>query len=262
MVAERTAPVILIPARIGSRDDPDLGQGVPLQTMNQTYIQALQEAGAIPLLVPLGPVAPDLFDWADGLLLPGGEDVEPARYGASPHPTSKWDSRIDDLEFQLIDMARDAAVPILGICRGLQVINVAMGGTLYQDLPSERPTRLEHPRHGPRDRLAHQLLVESDSQLGGILEGDRFMVNSLHHQGIDRLGAGLVASALSEDGLVEGIETTSGPFLSAVQFHPEELAPSHDFARRLFSAFVGECAEARAERALGRSGVALTPPHG
>ena len=256
-MAEATSPVILIPARIGSRDDPELGQGVPLQTMNQSYIQALQEAGATPLLVPLGPLAPDLFEWADGLLLPGGEDVEPARYGAAPHPTSKWDSRIDDLEFQLMDMARHAAVPILGICRGLQVIDVAMGGTLYQDLPSERPTGLEHPRHGPRDRLAHQLLVESGSQLSTILEGERFSVNSLHHQGIRDLGSGLVASARSEDGLVEAVETTSGPFLIGVQFHPEELAPNHDFARRLFTAFVGECAQKRAERNLQRSGVSV-----
>jgi putative glutamine amidotransferase len=234
-----------------------MGQGLPIQMMNQAYIEALQQAGATPLLVPLGPIPADLFSWADGLVLPGGDDVEPARYGAEAHPTSQWDARLDALEFSLLEMALTAKVPVLGICRGLQVINVAMGGTLYQDLPTERPSALEHPRHGPRDRLVHQLQVGPGSQLNGILEGDRFRVNSLHHQGIRELGSGLVVSARSEDGLVEAAEAASGPFLVGVQFHPEELAPSHDFARRLFSAFVGECAQTRAERWLQRPEVAV-----
>lgn len=254
---DTTSPVILIPARMGVRDDPDLGQGLPIQMMNQAYIEAVQAAGGAPLLVPLGKVTQGLFEWVDGLLLPGGEDVDPTRYGATPHPTSQWDPLLDDLEFQLLDMARAGQVPILGICRGLQVINVALGGTLYQDLPSQRPSQLEHPRHGPRDRLVHELRVDRESQLGGVLNGDRFMVNSLHHQGIDRLGRGLVASARSEDGLIEGIETVSGPFLIGVQFHPEELAPGYEFARRLFTAFVGECRQTKAQRTLGSAEVAV-----
>ncbi|MHB1500457.1 MAG: gamma-glutamyl-gamma-aminobutyrate hydrolase family protein [Candidatus Dormibacteria bacterium] len=256
-MAEPISPVILVPAHAGQRDDPGLGQGIPIQMMNQTYISALQEAGATPLLVPLGALRPNLFDWADGLLLPGGDDVEPSRYGAASHPASRWDQRLDDLEFQLTKWAIEAAVPILGVCRGLQVLNVAFGGTLYQDLPSQRPSQLEHPRHGPRDQLAHSLQVSAGSRLHDILQGPEFLVNSLHHQGVERLGSGLTVSATSEDGLVEGLEATSGPFLVGVQFHPEELAPNHDFAKRLFTTFVGECALSRSNKLARVSEVAV-----
>jgi putative glutamine amidotransferase len=250
-------PVVLVPTRTGTRDDPDMGAGLPIQSMNQAYISALQRAGAIPLLVPVGSDLPADLGWADGVLLPGGADIAPKRYGAVAHPTSEWDDALDTLEFGLIDWALSARAPILGVCRGLQALNVALGGTMCQDLPSQRPDGVSHPRLGPRNRLVHQLLVEPGTRLQDILGGEQFMVNSLHHQGIDRLGDGLVASARSEDGLVEGIETATGPYVVGVQFHPEELAPDHQFAERLFHSFVAECAQARSDRVMQRQGAAL-----
>ena len=243
-------PVVLVPARTGTRDDPDMGSGLPIQTMNQAYISALQRAGALPVLIPVGSGLPADLSWVDGLLLPGGVDVEPKRYGAVAHPTSEWDRALDELEFGLTSWALSSRVPILGVCRGLQVLNVAMGGTLWQDLPSQRPEGASHPRMGPRNRLVHQLLVEPGTRLHDILGGERFMVNSLHHQGVERLGHGLVASARAEDGLVEGVETANGPYVVGVQFHPEELAPDSRFAERLFHSFVAECGQARSDRAM------------
>lgn len=257
IVTTSSRPVVLVPTRTSTRDDPDMGGGLPIQTMNQAYLSALKGAGALPVLVPVGSELPAELGWADGLVLPGGVDVDPKRYGATPHPTSEWDPALDDLEFDLTNWALTARVPILGICRGLQVLNVALGGTLWQDLPSERPAGVAHPRIGPRNRLVHELLVEPGTRLQDILGGERFMVNSLHHQGIDRLGEGLVASARSEDGLVEGIEIANGQYVVGVQFHPEELAPEHQFAALLFRSFVAECAQAKSDRAVQPQGALL-----
>lgn len=234
-------PLVLLPGRSASREDPDRADGLPIQMMNQAYISALQRAGLTPLVIPLGTPVPDRWDWVDGLVLPGGADVKPARYGAAAHPTSEWDEPLDELEFRLFEWATSQGIPVLGICRGLQVINVALGGTLWQDLPSQRAQGVGHTRQGPRDRLTHRLLVEPESRLHRILGAAEYSVNSLHHQGVDRLGRGLRASARSEDGLIEAIESTDGSFLLAVQFHPEELAEAHPFARHLFEAFAEEC---------------------
>ena len=215
---------------------------LPIQMMNSAYLEALQEAQAIPVLIPLGEPLPVTLDWAAGLLLPGGADVDPKRYGADPHPTSEWDPELDRLEFHLLEWAIQAQVPVLGVCRGLQVLNVGLGGTLLQDLPSQRPGGSQHPCQGPRDHLAHGLHVEPASMLHEIFGGSDFKVNSLHHQGIDRLAQRLRPSASSEDGLVEGVETTVGPWVVGVQFHPEELFRNHMFANRLFQAFAAACA--------------------
>ncbi len=240
--------------RAGRRDDHETGDELPIQTMNSAYIEALQGARAIPVLIPLGEPLPVNIDWASGLLLPGGADVEPKRYGADPDPTSEWDPELDKLEFHLLEWALRAQVPVLGVCRGLQVLNVGLGGTLVQDLPSQRPDGSEHPRQGPRDRLSHGLHLEPDSMLHEILGGSDFEVNSLHHQGISRLASALRVSARADDGLVEGVETTTGPWIVGVQFHPEELFRHHLFARRLFQAFASACAGEAPRRPAGLVG--------
>ncbi len=236
-----SAPLVLVPMHSSYRDDPDTEGELPIQSLNSAYIEALQEAHATPILIPLGASLPVNLDWADGLLLPGGVDVEPGRYGAAPHPTSEWDQRLDDLEFQLLDWARRARVPVLGICRGLQVLNVGLGGTLVQDLPSQRPEGDGHPRQGARERLTHGLHVEAGSRLAEIFGRPDLRVNSLHHQGIDVLAPGLRVSARADDGLIEGVEAVDGSWTVAVQFHPEELYRDHLFARQLFAAFAAAC---------------------
>jgi len=251
--SRESAPMVLVPVRAGHRDDPDMGGGLPIQMMNSAYLEALQDANATPILIPLGRPLPVDLGWADGLLLPGGADVAPDRYGATPHPSSEWDQELDELEFHLLDWALRAQVPILGVCRGLQV---GLGGTLVQDLPSQWPEGVSHPRQGPRDRLVHGLEVEPGSRLREILGGSHFRVNSLHHQGIDQLAPRLSASARAEDGLIEGVETKTGPWVVGVQFHPEELYRNHLFARRLFQAFVAACTREGARLELEPAGMA------
>ncbi len=231
-----------MPLRPGSRPDPEAGRDVPLQTANQAYLAALQAAGATPILVPLDIRDLDGLEFADGLLLPGGVDVNPTAYGALAHPTSEWDDRVDDLEFRLARWALERKLPILGICRGLQVLNVALGGTLIQDLPSQRPEGVQHPRQGPRFSLTHHLSLVAGCRLAAVVGEDEVRVNSLHHQGVDRLAPGLTPSARAEDGLIEGVEMEGDEWVVAVQFHPEELFSTQPYAARLFESFVAACA--------------------
>ncbi len=235
-------PIVLMPLRPGSRPDPEAGTEVPLQTANQAYLAALQAAGAAPILVPLGTRPLDGLEFADGVLLPGGVDINPSAYGAQPHPTSEWDDRVDDLEFRLARWALERRLPILGICRGLQVLNVVLGGSLVQDLPSQRPQGLEHPRRGPRFSLTHRLTLVPGGRLATALGESEVAVNSLHHQGLERLAPGLIPSARAEDGLIEGVEMEGEEWVVAVQFHPEELFTTQPYAASLFQSFVAACA--------------------
>jgi putative glutamine amidotransferase len=174
----------------------------------------------------------------DGLLLGGGADVDPARYDRPRRSDAgvTLDPARDDLDFSLLDAARRASIPIFGVCRGLQVINVALGGTLFQDLPRERPSRIPHAVRVPKNFLAHPVSVAAGSRLESISSSRTFEVNSRHHQGIDRIAPGLSRSAEAPDGLIEAIEAEEGPFLVAVQWHPENLYASAP-SRALFESF-------------------------
>lgn len=238
------SPLIAVPLHANwseVRADPEAQR---VQLINSAYLQALTEAGANPVLLPLGSGLPANLDFVDGLLLPGGIDIDPERYGQETHPTSEVDPEQDSLDFQLLAFAVQHQIPILGVCRGIQVLNVGMGGTLVQDLPSQRPSEIGHPRQGERSLLSHLIRIEKGSRLQAILGGDEFLVNSVHHQGIGELAPPLRATALAEDGLVEGVETTGAGWVVGVQFHPEELVREHEFARRLFKAFVDQCGKA------------------
>lgn len=209
--------------------------------LNGAYAQAIHEAGGLPLLLPPGLDAAALEQVAseiDGLLLPGGVDVDPARYDAARHPTTQVNDALDALELPLAQQALAAGLPLLAICRGIQLLNVASGGSLWQDLPSERPSALVHPqRDVPRDHLAHHLRLEPGSRLAGILGAGELPVNSFHHQGLCHIGDGLRPVGWAEDGVVEAVEGP-GAFVFGVQCHPEELVQSQPVWRRLFTAFV------------------------
>jgi len=205
------------------------------------YIRSLVAAGfrreEIAILGPGEPPA-EAFD---GIVLGGGCDVDPGRYGESARPEARVETDLgrDAIDFGLFDAARRSGTPVLAICRGLQVVNVALGGTLVQDLPSERPSDLEHATPpGDKTRIEHGVTVTRGTRLAGIAGEEVLDVNSRHHQAVGRLGAGLVASAASPDGLVEAAEAPGPAFLVAVQWHPENLAPAGDPAsRRLFEEF-------------------------
>ncbi|HXM38780.1 MAG TPA: gamma-glutamyl-gamma-aminobutyrate hydrolase family protein [Gemmatimonadales bacterium] len=202
-------------------------------TLNTTYVRALEGAGLVPLAVPtmLGPErAAAALQSVRGLVLTGGEDVAPGRYGAAPHPRlGDVDPARDAAELALIAAARARRLPILAICRGIQILNVALGGTLYQDLDSERPGPVPHT-----GETSHAVRVEPGSLLERTLGARSATVNSRHHQAIRDLAPGLRAVAWAEDGVIEGAELAdaSAPWTVAVQWHPEDLTE-----RALFDGF-------------------------
>jgi putative glutamine amidotransferase len=214
--------------------------------VNAAYVRSVLAAGGVPLILSpaLGPsYVGRALDGIDGVLLTGGEDIDPAWYGAEPSPRLHPPSRERDLfELALFASARQRELPILGICRGIQLVNVGLGGTLFQDLPSERPGPVSHDPGSARDARAHAIELLPGSRAAEALGGLEFTVNSFHHQGVDKLAAGLVASGWSSDGLIEAAESPAGaPWLLAVQWHPEEMhadvrAPERGLFRALVEA--------------------------
>ena len=220
--------------------------GLSQHSLNQAYITALAEAGAAPVLIPLGldeARMSQLLPRLDGILFSGGGDIHPDRYGNPMHPkVASVDVDRDRVELHLLQEALQSGLPFLGICRGLQLINAGLGGTLYEDLLELRPNSLEHQYFPtkPREHLAHEVSIKADSQLCAVLKSEKTFVNSMHHQGIDRLAGSLQATAYAPDGLIEAFELPGHSFGLAVQWHPEHLqayAPMRD----LFIAFVKAC---------------------
>jgi putative glutamine amidotransferase len=224
------------------------GKLPPCWVMGQRYVRVLSAAGAVPWLIPL---LPDdkatlrlIYECLDAVFLTGGVDVDPASYGEERHEMcDRSDPARDQVEIQLIRWALDDHKPILGVCRGVQVINVACGGTLYQHIADQHPRAIKHDyfptgTHFPRDYLAHSVSVDPDSRLAGLLGSPVVQVNSMHHQGVKRLAPGLRPCAFAPDGLIEGVEGRNGQYLVAVQWHPEELAETSPPMRRLFTDFI------------------------
>jgi len=238
-------------ARIAVSGVVRVWDGAERTGVNAAYVRALLSAGAVPLV--LSPVmgaslAASALDGCDGLLLTGGEDIDPSWYGADPSPLLSPPSQERDLfELALFAVARQRDLPILGICRGIQLINVALGGTLFQDLPSERPGRVDHSPAAARDARSHLIRLAPGSRVAAALGGSQATVNSVHHQAIKDLAPGLVATGWSDDSSIEAAESPPGTsWILAVQWHPEEMhadrrAPDHG----LFSALVNEAGTAR-----------------
>ena len=219
----------------------------PSWVMSQRYVQTLTNAGAIPWLIPLvdDETLRGVYDALDAIFLPGGADIDPMSYGKAPHTLcDKTDKERDRVELALAAWAMRDAKPVLGVCRGLQLINLAAGGTLFQDLAEQMPGSIKHdyfPFAGQgytRDYLAHEVDVAPRSRLAALYGEGRLRVNSMHHQGIETLGAGLVATAVAPDGLIEGIEGTNGAYLVGVQWHPEALTDNDAESRQLFAEFI------------------------
>lgn len=233
-------PLIGIP--IGRHTDR---RGRVYVRLPESYGRALTLAGAAPVLIqPLDDASAleRIFSSLDGILFPGGLDVHPRHFGEELHPTVTVDAPLDALELRLAQWAADRELTTLGICRGQQLLNVALGGSLVQDLPS---AGIAHPQSDQaiRDEIAHTIDVEPGSRLAAIFGSTSFGVNSFHHQAVKQLGRGLKAVGWSSDGVIEALESTEHPWLLAVQFHPENLVASHEPSRRLFAAFVAACAE-------------------
>jgi putative glutamine amidotransferase len=241
-------PLIGVTAR--SAVNPDTGAA--MDGAVEAYLKALLRAGAAPVLVPrrLPPEAlSGVFLKLDGLLLPGGGDIAPARLGGESHPAVYGiDDERDELEFTLVRWAAEQAKPILGICRGIQVFNAALGGRLYLDIPSQRPTSVRHDTASdlPGSHLAHRVNVEPGSRLATLFGSAEGPVNSWHHQAVCDAAPGLWVTARAEDGLIEAVELPAHPFALAVQWHPEML-PDRPETQRLFAGLVA-AAQTEADR--------------
>ena len=220
--------------------------------LSLNYVRSLESAGLIPLAVPplIDPKsAAEIIDAAGGLLLTGGEDVDPKLYGAPAHPKlGAVNAQRDATELALFNAARERKLPVLAICRGIQLVNVACGGTLYQDLPSERSSSIQHDQPSDRAARTHDVTITPGSRLAAATGTLEMAVNSYHHQAACRLGAGLRVTATAPDGVIEGMESTDPAWwIVSVQWHPEDLTTDvRSWDRGIFKAFANAVADARA----------------
>jgi putative glutamine amidotransferase len=217
-------------------------RGAPRVRVNLAYTESLVAVGLVPLVVPplTASGAGAILAGVAGLVVTGGEDVAPARYGQEAHPTVEPHEDRDESEIALLLEARRRRLPTLAICRGLQVVNVALGGTLVQDIPSQLTHAIAHDPDDRRDARVHEVRIEPDSRLARALGTDRLMTNSFHHQSLAQVPSELCVTArTAEDGVIEGAESADPSWwMLGVQWHPEELTQTAEpWDRNLFAAF-------------------------
>ena len=229
----------------GIRQDGDTSR----VRLTAAYVTALENAGLVPVIIP--PLSGEraasaVLDSVAGLVLTGGGDVDPARYGETPHPKIRSiNPARDATESALIEEARKRRAPVFAICRGIQILNVALGGTLVQDIPSQCDTSIAHDDEGPRDSRAHEITIEPGSLIAAAMGTSQCSVNSFHHQSVKQVAEGMKVTARSPDGVIEGLESTDDAWwVMAVQWHPEEMtdSPEH-WDRGLFNAFARQIGE-------------------
>ena len=213
--------------------------------IGKLYIKAICDAGGVPVLLPCLDDAETLDSYVtlcDGFFFTGGSDVDPARYGESVHEACGqiYDFR-DEYELALFDRAFRSAKPILGICRGIQLINVALGGSLYQDIPSERPSQISHRQSEPETTPSHSVNITNGTPLYALVGSERMKANSFHHQAIKKLGRGLEVMATADDGIVEAVYSLGEQYIRGYQWHPERLFQSDEQNRLLFVDFIDAC---------------------
>lgn len=215
------------------------------QNLNRSYVWAVEQAGGVPIILPVTTepeVIARYLGILDGLLLSGGVDVAPECYGQAPHPhLGEVDTDRDATELPLIRQALADEVPIFAICRGIQSLNIAMGGTLYQDLPAQFPSDIQHYQSKigkARHEFNHDIRIEPNSRLRSIVGVETMPVNTFHHQALLDVAEGLTVTAHAPDGVIEAVEAGAHRYVVGVQFHPEDTAPRDENSRRLFTAFV------------------------
>ncbi|MCB0213171.1 MAG: gamma-glutamyl-gamma-aminobutyrate hydrolase family protein [Anaerolineae bacterium] len=241
----RQHPIIGISCR------PDISGVYPgraINSQNKSYTDAILQAGGIPILIPVevtGHLLLEIFNQVDGILFSGGGDVDPGFYHESPAVDNLSDvQKARDIhEIELMRLSMESQKPFFAICRGIQVMNVTVGGTLWQDIGRQYHQPIRHDfyytdNRFPRYYIAHEVSVEKSSLLGRIVGSEQIPVNSLHHQGIKDVAPVLRVAACAADGLVEALEVKDHPFGLGVQWHPEELVNEHESAQKIFAAFV------------------------
>jgi putative glutamine amidotransferase len=244
-------PVIGVTPDFNAGDRKDMGGHEPTYFLRARYIRAVEELGGIPLILPLvaEPSARRrLLDGVDGLLLTGsGPDLPPSLYGERQRfKFALVSERRANFELELVLQARKRDLPLLGICGGMQTVNVACGGSLYQDIPAQVPGAMDHRQKTKAVHVAHAVTVAPESLLKKIVAREKLMVNSSHHQSVKTVAPSLIVSAVAPDGVIEAIESPTHRFLLAIQWHPEFLFDQHAVHRRLFEALLRAARRTRA----------------
>ncbi len=222
----------------------------PTLFVPQRYLTAIEQAGAIPLVLAPNQTSSALrrlVALLDGLLITGGNfDIHPRFYGERPIPElGILKPRRTEFELEMTASALKEDLPVLGICGGAQAINVALGGSLYQDIETQLPAAGGHQQSAKKSTGGHPVRVKDNTQLYAIVGQQTLEVNTTHHQAVKKLGRGLAVNAIADDGVIEGIESTEHRFVLGVQWHPEVLAPRRSAQRRIFSCFVSRCKQRR-----------------
>jgi putative glutamine amidotransferase len=225
---------------------PIIGVTAPLIqgkiTLDQDVLNSILMAGGIPYILPYTKdlsAIDDVINHINGLLLSGGVDIDPTRFGEEPIPgLGEIMPERDELETALIERALNKNLPILAICRGIQMLNVAAGGNMYQDFNSQKSGLLQHSQRAPRRHLSHFVATKEETLLRTISGSEKFKVNSFHHQAVKDPAPGFVISALSSDGVVEAIESQEHNFVLGVQWHPENLTAFDEVSQKIFSSFI------------------------
>lgn len=238
-------PVIVISAGRQNLHTPRRETQAIFTGCNVEYVKAVIRAGGAPVLLPYladKESIASVLESANGVLLSGGGDILSLRYGEEPHPRSLYQDPIrDEMEIELTRLAIERNMPVLGICRGIQLVNVALGGTLIQDIPTQVPNTVKHYSEGLAPVLLHSLEIEPESLLARVLETTSTAVNSYHHQAVRDIGAGLRVSARASDSVIEAIESSDGKPILAIQCHPEEIAAPYPIFQKLFDWLVAQC---------------------
>lgn len=240
-------PIILIPTPV---QDPEMRRFA----MGKNYVRSLIECGAAPVMLPTGldlQSVHEMYAQVDGVLFTGGSDIDPAYFGEARHPeTYGIDADRDEVEVALTQWTMQDDKPAFSICRGIQVVNVALGGSLIQDIPSQwqAGNLLEHRGHkigAARDQVLHDVCVEPNCKLASILGAGNVGTNSFHHQALGRIGDGLVITSRAPDGIIESVEAPDRRWFVGVQWHPEEMTAGRADMMALFQSFVDACSGKR-----------------
>ncbi len=232
-------------AIIGISSSVENHNNIPSVHVHEKYVQAVINGGGVPVVIPIGPteMAKAWVSMCDGLILSSGEDIDPASFNANPIPQiQKTNQKRDKIEIELIHNALKLQKPILAICRGITMLNAALGGTVIQDICTTVSKPINHYQQAERPEATHDIIIDTTSRLYQIFQKQKIHVNSMHHQAIDMIAPDIKVVATAPDGVIEAVEGINDtPILWGTQWHPEEMAVEDPSMNELFKQFIAEC---------------------